>query len=64
MKFGNKEYGDDIEVVRCHAVEGARSVYRVGMRFLWTMPPHAGSIRHAVALHVAGLHGPEAPSVM
>ena len=59
-----KEYGDDLEVVRCQAVEGARSLYHVGVRFLWTTPRHAGSIRYAIAGHAADLEPPDAIRVM
>lgn len=51
LKFGNDECADDVEVVRCDKVEGTRSVYRVGVRFLWTTPREAGSIRYAVVRH-------------
>jgi hypothetical protein len=50
VRFGTEEYHDHIEVVRCHPIEGA---YRVAVRFLWTTPRHAGSIRHAVTRQVA-----------
>jgi PilZ domain len=51
LKFGCEECADDVEVVRCEAVEGRRSVYHVGVRFLWTTPRDVGTIRHAVTLH-------------
>lgn len=64
LQLGTGEYGDDLEVVRCQPVEGARSLYHVGVRFLWTTPRHAGSIRHAVALHVAEMDPPDATWLM
>jgi hypothetical protein len=48
LRFGTHEYHDDVEVLRCDLVEGARTVYHVGVRFLWTTPRREGSIRHAV----------------
>ena len=42
LQLGAGEFRDDFEVVRCQAVEGARSLYHVGLRFLWTTPRHAG----------------------
>jgi PilZ domain len=51
LRFGNDECADDVEVVRCDAIEGARSLYHVGVRFLWTTPREVGSIRHAVTRH-------------
>jgi hypothetical protein len=55
LRFGTEEYGDDLEIVRCQAVESALSLYHVAVRFLWTTPRHKGSIRHAVARHAAQL---------
>ncbi len=52
LRFGFEEYEDDIHVVRCQAIEGAGALYHVGLRFVWS-PRHAGSIRHAVAHHLA-----------
>lgn len=48
LKFGDDECADDVEVVRCERVEGERSLFHVGVRFLWTTPRDVGSIRHAV----------------
>lgn len=39
---------DDVQVVRCHRIEGAGSAYHVGMRFLWTTLPDALSLRGAL----------------
>ena len=55
LKFGNDECADDVEVVRCETVEGERSLFHVGVRFLWTTPRDVGSIRHAVTLHASDL---------
>jgi len=55
LKFGNDECADDVEVVRCETVEGERSRFHVGVRFLWTTPRDVGSIRHAVTLHASDL---------
>jgi hypothetical protein len=55
LRFGLDEYDDDIQVVRCQAVEGAGSVYRIGMKFLWTTARHPRSIRYAVRHHVLEL---------
>ena len=49
-RFGGDEYRDHFEVVRCNATD---DVYHVAVRFLWTTPRHARSIRQAVARHVA-----------
>ncbi len=55
LQFGSQECADDVEVVRCEAVEGRRTFFRVGMRFLWTTPRDVGSIRHAVTQHAGNL---------
>ena len=64
LQLGTAEFRDHFEVVRCEAVEGARSLYHLGVRFLWTTPRHVGSIRHAVALHAADLDPSETTGVM
>ena len=64
LQLGAAEVRDDFEVVRCQAVDRARSIYHVGVRFLWTTPRHVGSIRHAVAFHAAELEPPDTTCVM
>jgi PilZ domain len=49
LQIGTEEYLDDVEVVRCQHIQGAGSVFHVGVRFLRTAARHAPSIRHAVA---------------
>jgi hypothetical protein len=56
LQFGSEEYVDDIEVVRCQAVENGGGVFHIGMRFLWVRPRHARSIRQAVDCRVAELN--------
>jgi hypothetical protein len=51
LQFGTSAFRDDFEVVRCQAVDHDRPLYHVALRFLWTTPRHAGSLRHALALH-------------
>lgn len=51
LTLGTIDCEDDVEVVRCETIEGTRARFRVGVRFLWTTPPYAGSIRHAIARH-------------
>ena len=53
LHLGTGEFREDFEVVRCEAVELVRSVYHVGVRFLWTTPRHAESIRYAISRHCA-----------
>jgi hypothetical protein len=58
--LGAEECEDDVEVIRCMAVEGT-GVYHVGVRLLWTTPAQPGSIRHAVARHVADRRAAQIP---
>jgi hypothetical protein len=51
VRLGTEECKDDVEVVRCEAIRGAKTVYHVALRMLRTKPRQAGSIRHAVARH-------------
>lgn len=55
LRFGSDECADDVEVVRCETVQGERSLFHVGVRFLWTTPRDVGSIRHAVTQHASDL---------
>ena len=64
LKFGDETCVDDVEVVRCDAIEGVRSLYHVGARFLPTTPRHVGSIRHAVARYVDEMENPRRNWVM
>jgi PilZ domain len=57
LQLGGEEYLDDVQVVRCQAIQGAGCVYHVGMRFLWTTSCHARSIRYAVTRYGAELAG-------
>lgn len=65
LQLGSDEYVDDIEVVRCQIVRNAGVVFHIGMRFLWTRPRHARSIRHAIDSCVVELFAmPETTRVM
>lgn len=55
LKFGDDECADDVEVVRCEPVEATRSLFHIGVRFLWTTPRDIGSIRHAVTRHASDM---------
>ena len=52
LRLGDQECSDDVEVVRCDAVGLAQALYHIGVRFLWTTPRRAGTIREAVTRHV------------
>ena len=64
VRLGSEECEDDVEVMRCDAIEGPVPSYHVGVHLLWTTPLRAGSIRHAVALHAAQLESPDTIRVM
>ena len=48
-----REFSEDVQVVRCQAIEGAGSQYQVGAKFLWTMAGGKESLRRALGLLVA-----------
>ena len=50
--IAGREFVDDVQVVRCHAIEGAGSFYQVGAKFLWTMAGGGESLRQALNLLV------------
>jgi hypothetical protein len=49
-----KEFADDVQVVRCQQIEGAGSLYQVGVRFLWTAAASKGTLRRALERPNAG----------
>lgn len=49
-----REFADDVQVVRCQAIEGAGSQYQVGAKFLWTMSSGGDSLRRALSLLTVG----------
>ena len=44
-----REFGDDVQVVRCQGIEGAGPLFQIGVRFLWTMAPGKDSLRYALS---------------
>jgi hypothetical protein len=63
MTLGAEECEDDVEVVRCDAVQGTRALFHIGVRLLWTTPRREGTIRIAISRH-AGTSDPVTPGVM
>ena len=55
LRFGNDEYADDIEVVRCQGIKGAGAIYHIAMRFLWTTPRLDRSIRQVIRRYAVDL---------
>lgn len=43
-----REYDDQVQVTRCQPIVGAGNIFHVGMEFLSTTPPYAGSLRYAI----------------
>ena len=56
------EFIDDVQVVRCQAIEGAGSRYCVGARFLWTVAPGKGTLRGALGRTNGAVEDAEATS--
>jgi hypothetical protein len=48
MVIDGVEFTDDVQVVRCQLIEGAGTLYHVGVRFLWTTHPNRGALRQGV----------------
>lgn len=63
LTFGDDEYAEHVEVVRCQRLDG-RCVYHVGVRFIWMSPCRAGSIREALARRVPQLEASPTVRVM
>jgi len=53
LHIGDREYGDDVRVIRCRRVEGAGSTHQIGVEFAWTTQPGAASLRR-IARRFAG----------
>ena len=64
LQFGTEDCREDVEVVRCEMVRRAPALYHVAVRLLRTRPRQPGTIRHAVARHVAELDRPGIGRVM
>ena len=52
LALGDKEFVEDVQVVRCQQIEGAGSLYHVGAKFLWIAVPGERSLRRA--MHAGG----------
>jgi c-di-GMP-binding flagellar brake protein YcgR len=48
VTFDDKQYVDDVRVIRCRQSEGSSGAYQVGAEFLWTNTPHDRSLRRVV----------------
>jgi hypothetical protein len=62
FRIAGEDVTDDVQIVRCDLVPGAGSLYHVGARFLWTVPPVRGTLRHVFARAVSR-SGVSAPNV-
>lgn len=58
MTLLGEEFVDDVQVVRCQAIEGAGSVFHVGARFLWTGTPSPNSLRQIMRRAIARVTPP------
>jgi hypothetical protein len=48
VMFGDREFADSVQVVRCQSIGSTRGIYHLGAEFLTTAPPYAGSLRYAM----------------
>ena len=46
VSFGDREFDDPIQIVRCGLMAGTNVVHHVGARFLSMTPPYAGTLRY------------------
>ena len=56
VSFGGNQFDDQIQVVRCEHMKSTE-VHHVGVRFLSTTPPYAGTLRYTMRCDVGGLAG-------
>ena len=57
VHFGGQPFDDAIQVVRCDRFAGTEAVHHVGVKFLNTTPPYAGTLRYTMLCDVGGLAG-------
>ena len=57
VSFAGKQFDDQIQVVRCEHMKSTDAVHHVGVRFLSTTPPYAGTLRYTMRCDVGGLAG-------
>jgi hypothetical protein len=55
--FAERQFDDQIQVVRCEPMKSTDAIYHVGARFLSTTPPYAGTLRYTMRCDVGGLAG-------
>jgi PilZ domain len=53
LTLQGEDFIDDVQVVRCQAIEGAGPVFHVGARFLWTGTPSSRSLRQVMRRAIA-----------
>ena len=58
MTLQGEEFVDDVQVVRCQAIEGAGPVFHVGAQFLWTGTPSPRSLRQIMRRAIARVTPP------
>jgi len=57
VSFAGKQFDDQIQVVRCEHMKSTDTVHHVGVSFLSTTPPYAGTLRYTMRCDVGGLAG-------
>jgi hypothetical protein len=62
VELNGQELLDHIQVVRCHQIQGAGSVYHVGAKFLLTESPVRHTVRHTVGHTITALSAVLPPS--
>jgi hypothetical protein len=49
LRLDGEDFMDDVQVVRCQAVQGSSS-YQLGVEFLWIVPPTSQSLRRSITV--------------
>lgn len=55
LTLNGKQHVEDVQVVRCQEIQGAGSVYHVGVRFLWTSLARRWAFDRSIRRHVGNL---------
>jgi hypothetical protein len=61
LNIDGRKLTELVQIVRCHRIEGAGSLYHAGAEFLWTALPDTGSLRRVIRRQAMGARGPAAP---
>jgi hypothetical protein len=64
IRIAEREFRDDVRVIRCRRVEGAGSTHHVGVEFVWTTQPGARSLRWRLRTFAARAGAPNSAGAL